>query len=240
MKRTVLVTGGNKGIGFYTAQKFLACGDSVIIAGRNAKRLEAACQSLGLPQSSFVVWDVSDENCAEERLEEASRIYGAIDVFCNNAGVLTEADWKNDFFQVTPDAWDMTINTNLKGLFFACQGEANYFIRQKRKGHIVNVCSELSFRGVYAPYGISKWGARGLTAGLGKLLGRYGITVNGVAPGSTATGMVHWDEKQGLDSGCPRGVMAKPEEIAELIYFLAGADNIVGEIVVSDGGSRLH
>ena len=110
------------------------------------------------------------------------------------------------------------------------------------RGYIVNVCSEMAFRPVWYPYGISKWGLRGLTEGLGRLMAPYGITVNGVAPGQTATDMM--GNKPGdplTEPSIPRGVMSTPEEIATLIHFLASdaARNIMGEIVISDGARHL-
>ena len=107
------------------------------------------------------------------------------------------------------------------------------------KGHMVNVCSEMGFRAAPDAYGISKWGVRGLTMGAGKSLAALGIVVNGIAPGETATEILHQEEGIAKEIASPRGIQAKPEEIAEAVFFLSQSRNIIGEILVSDGGRRL-
>ena len=132
---------------------------------------------------------------------------------------------------------------NVKSIFFICQSILAYMIREKIQGHIVNVCSEMSYRPIWYPYGVSKWGLRGLTGGLGRLMAPYGITVNGVAPGQTATEMMCFKPGDPLDEpSIPRGIMSTPEEIASVIHFLASeeAKNIMGEIVISDGARHLY
>lgn len=132
------------------------------------------------------------------------------------------------------------MNTNLKGLFFALQAEAKYMIEKEIHGHIVNVCSEMSFRPAYNAYTASKWGAMGLTRGLAKRLAPYGIILNGVAPGETATEILRQEEGVPHKIKSPRGERAMPVEIAEAIYFLAGSKNMIGSVLLSDGGRSLH
>ena len=107
------------------------------------------------------------------------------------------------------------------------------------EGNIVNMCSETGFRPALFPYGISKWGVRGMTMGAGKELAGYGIVVNGLAPGETATEILHQEEGVVKKICSPRGIQATPEEIAESVYFLSQSRNIIGEVLVSDGGRRL-
>ena len=214
MDKTVLITGGSKGIGFATAKKFLSLGDRVIITGRNEEKLKEASAKLG--GCPYLVWDISDVSLAAEMIEKADAFYRGIDIFVNNAGVVLHwGGGKNyNIFDMPEDIWDKTMEINLKGMYFACQAEAKYFLAKERKGHIVNVASEWSFRPADNPYSISKWGVRGLTLGLAKILGPKGIVVNAVAPGETATNILYQEDGAVHAMNTPRGVQAKPEEIA--------------------------
>lgn len=237
--RNVLITGANKGIGFATAKYFMEHGDRVILTGRSEDRLRDAVARLG-GGAEYAVWDVSDIHAAESVLKTVHDKVGNIDVIVNNAGIVHDEDISGkDFLLKTEEAWDMTMDINLKGLFFGIQAEAKYMIEHGIKGHIVNVCSETSIRPAYNAYSISKWGAYGMTQGLGKRLARDGIIMNGVAPGETATEILRQKEGERFMIKSPRGERAMPVEIAEAIYFLAGSQNIIGAVLVTDGGRSL-
>lgn len=237
---TVLITGANKGIGFATAKLFLSNGYHVILAGRSEERLIAAKEKLN-NAVQYVVWDVSDIHQAPIALAKAHQYYGNIDTIVNNAGIVSDEDiTRVDFLEKTEEAWDATMNTNLKGLFFAIQAEAKYMIQHNIAGHIVNVCSEMSYRAAYNAYTISKWGALGMTKGLAKRLAKYQIIMNGVAPGETATEIFRVEEGLPVNIKSPRGERAMPSEIAEAILFLAKSNNIIGEVLITDGGRSLH
>lgn len=238
---TVMITGGSKGIGFKTAELFCNKGYNVIISGRNEDKLVTAVKKLG-KNAAYIVWDISNVKYAKAAVNKADMLFGNIDVFVNNAGIVSEDDIGESavgFFEKSEEEWDKTININLKGTFFALQAQALYMKKHKIKGNIVNVCSEMGFRPALFAYGISKWGIRGMTMGAGKELAPFGIVVNGVAPGETATEILcqKEDEIKCIDS--PRGIQATPKEIAEVIYFLSKSKNIIGEILISDGGRSL-
>ena len=108
------------------------------------------------------------------------------------------------------------------------------------RGHIVNVCSEMGFRAAYDVYCISKWGLRGFIQGAAQVLAKHGIVMNGIAPGETATTILGQKEGEEFAMDSPRGKRAMPYEIAEEIYFLATRENIIGEILISDGGRSLY
>lgn len=238
--KTVCITGANKGIGFACAKQFLENGYRVILAGRSRDRLQDAEVRLDSDRAAYVLWDVTDVSQAASSIAAAHAIFGNIDTFINNAGIVTDEDiMGKDFLEKTEEAWDMTMNTNLKGLFFAMQAQARYLIGHQIAGHIVNVCSEMSFRPAYNAYTASKWGARGLTMGLAKRLAKDGIIVNGIAPGETATEIFRRPEGEHKTINSPRGERAMPDEMAQAIYFLANSKNIIGEVLVSDGGRRL-
>ena len=240
--RVALITGASRGIGFAAAQKFIDSGHAVILVGRSESSLQQAQKKLG-GNSKYLVWDLRDVGSTEQKVKEAIAMFGRLDVVVNCAGLLSDSCRKNDFFAVRPEEWDAVMDTNVKSIFFICQSVLDYMVREKIEGHIVNVCSEMAYRPIWYPYGVSKWGLRGLTAGLGRLMAPYGITVNGVAPGQTATEMMACKPGDPLDwPEIPRGVMSTPEEIASVIHFLASeeAKNIMGEIVISDGARHLY
>lgn len=110
------------------------------------------------------------------------------------------------------------------------------------KGNILNIASSSSLRPAASAYTLTKWGTRGLTLGLAKTLAPYGITVNGIAPGPTATPMLHREQGDNLAfHGNPLGRFALPEEIANMAVFLVSpmGRSVVGDIVYMTGGSGL-
>jgi len=236
------ITGASKGIGFATAKLFIKNGYKTIITGRNENNLKSAKEKLG-ENAEYIIWDIADISKAKNAIENAHKIFGNIDIFVNNAGIVCDEDSGAsyvDFFNKTEKSWDDTMDINLKGMFFAVQAEALYMKEKNIKGNIVNVCSEMGFRPAENAYCISKWGVRGMTMGLGRRLAYEGIVLNGIAPGETATEILR--QKEGVikpleDS--PRGIQATPSEIAEAIYFLSQSRNIIGEVLLSDGGRSL-
>ena len=236
-----LITGASKGIGFKTAELFRTNGYKVIITGRNEQKLIDEVGRLD-SNAAYLVWDVADVKSAKAAVKKAHLLFGKINVFINNAGIVCDDDIGEravGFFEKTEAGWDETMNINLKGLFFALQAEAMYMKENNIKGNIVNVCSEMGFRPAANAYCISKWGVRGMTMGIGKQLASLGIVVNGIAPGETATEILRQREGDIKKIALPRGVQASTEEIAEAIFFLSQSRNIIGEILVSDGGRSL-
>lgn len=239
--RKALILGGAGGIGFGTARVFLDEGAEVLIAGRTEASLRQACEKLG-DGAKYMVWDIRDPYCAPDKVEETADLLGGLDTVVNSSGVLTDHDFADAFFDITPEEWDYVMEINLRGVYFVCQAVAKYMIRKNIRGHIVNIASEMSFVPNVNAYGTSKWGVRCITEGLGVILGPKGITVNGIAPGPVATAMMHWHEGDPITNPThPNGRMAMPEEIGTLAAFLASSlgENIVGQCVVSDGGHSL-
>lgn len=241
--KRAIITGAGGGIGFAIAKKYCEEGARVLITGRNEEKLAGACERIGA-LSEYMVWDVREFDSCREKIEKAAEILkGPIDILVNNAGVLTQNDFVWNYFDLTPDEWDYVMDINCKGMFFMCQNMAKHMLKNNVRGHIVNITSEMGFRPACVTYGISKWGTVGMTKGLGMMLASRNIVVNGIAPGATTTDMMRWEEG---DSTYRESHANKrfgyPEEIAELAVFLGSrkADNIVGEIILSDGGSSLH
>lgn len=236
-----LITGGSRGIGFATAKLFIKNGYSVIISGRNEESLKKSVNILG-NNARYIVWDVAEIPLAKEKIRISHSFFGNIDIFVNNAGIVSEDDIGPNsvgFFEKTEKCFDETISINLKGMFFALQAEAEYMRNFNICGNIVNVCSEMGFRPAPFAYGISKWGVRGMTMGIARELAPYGIVLNGIAPGETATEILRQKEGEIKKISSPRGIQSTPEEIAQAIYFLSQSRNIIGEILLSDGGRSL-
>lgn len=239
--KRALILGGGSGIGLGIAKEFIAEGAQVLIAGRTEERLRNACRELG-ERADWMQWDVRDPYIAPKNVAEAAERLGGLDIVVNSLGVLTDHDYVDAFFDITPDEWDYVLEINLRGVYFVCQAVAKYMIANGIKGHILNIASEMSFVPNVNAYGVSKWGVRCLTEGLGVILGPKGITVNGIAPGPTATAMMRWKEGDSIENPThPNGRMAWPYEIGRLAVFLAGenGENIVGQCVLSDGGHSL-
>lgn len=141
----------------------------------------------------------------------------------------------------TEEAYDAVLDTNLKGVFFLSQMIGRYMVDNKIKGNILNIASSSSLRPAFSAYTLSKWGIRGLTLGLAKALAPEGITVNGVAPGPTATPMLIKDDNKNLINKIPLGRYVLPEEIANMAVFLTSGMGkaIIGDIVYMTGGAAV-
>lgn len=241
--KTVLVTGGTSGIGFAIAKEVLLNKGNVIITGRSEKRIEKACNELkstkGINGEIYgFVMDNSDIGKQKDVFESIiSNIDGKqIDVLVNNAGLVG-----GNFGDLDEKLYDNIMNTNLKGTFFMCQIVANYMKKRGIQGNILNVASSSSLRPAYSAYTLSKWGIRGLTLGLAKALIPYGIVVNGIAPGATATPMLTEETNNLMLPTSPEERYADAQEIANMAVMLMSDTGrmVVGDILYMTGGSGL-
>lgn len=238
--KVVLITGGASGIGFSIAKKCIQSGALVIITGRNELKLKKALDKIGNDSLKYLVWDVSDVEIISSKLNECTALYNRpIDIVVNNAGIAPSKFFGN----IDEDEWDKIYDTNLKGNYFLTQEIVKQwqssFSPNYRK--IINISSQGGFVGATYPYRMVKWDIRGLTAGLGKLLIKDNIIVNGIAPGVVKTSMQEFSLNQGdnlFTNQNPIQRVCLPEEIAELALFLiSDASNfIVGQTIVCDGG----
>lgn len=243
--RTALITGGTSGIGYAIADAFLAAGAEVVVTSRTEQRAREARDRLAAGNTKRhskihgMAMDVSDTAGLQPAFERvvASTTAKRIDILVNNAGVLG-----GGIFDTTPEEFDAVLDTNLKGTVFLSRTVARYMIENKIKGNILNIASSSSLRPAISAYTLSKWGIRGLTLGLAKALIPYGIVVNGIAPGPTATPMLLPDggEDIGHDT-LPVGRYAMPEEIANMAVVLVSGmgRTVIGDIVYMTGGAGL-
>lgn len=238
--RKTLITGGTSGIGYAIASAFLRSGASVIITGRTEQRLENSVKKLAeenpsaKDRISFVVMN-NKEVGSFKTLFDNHPILKETDILVNNAGVLG-----GDISVATEEDYDSILDTNLKGTFFLSQLVARNMKERGIKGNILNIASSSSLRPATSAYTISKWGIRGLTLGLAKVLAPYGITVNGLAPGPTATPMLIKGEIMEIThDALPIGRYAMPEEIANMAVIMTSEMGrmIVGDIVYMTGGA---
>lgn len=226
--KVALISGGSGGIGMSIAKSLKESGCTVIVAGTNQKKLDAIKLQNEL---DTIVMDYSCPDTFNSVVQEVVSKHGRLDIFISSAGVHTE---NVDFWSMIPAEFDRVMNINLKGVFFACQYVGKYMKENKIKGSILVVSSSRGSEPAWSPYGISKWGLKGLVEGLGKMLIPYGINVNAIAPGSTATGLIGIKEGDSITSeenGMNRLIM--PDEVATLAKLLVSdaGKMIDGEVV---------
>lgn len=232
--KTAIVCGGGTGIGKAIAIMLKNNGAKVIICGRNEHQIEG--------MESFV-WDVSKINEIEETFYRIIGSFGNVDFIINSQGSLSDIDRCSRYLEVDITDFENTIKVNLESVYFICLTAVKYFKKNNIRGHILNICSTEGLKGCSVPYGISKTGVVSLTKGLGKLVIRDCITINGIAPGATATSMLKMDVDSNLRRDyIPSGRATTPNEIAKVAELLLSdvGEQMCGEIVVIDGGESLH
>lgn len=241
--RCALITGGGSGIGYAIAESFLKNGATVIIVGRDKDKLENAkgkliestkCEESDIKTGVIDISDIAniDKNLKQVILES----HKSIDIFVNNAGV----NGGNTFPETSEKEYDNILDINLKGMYFMSQSIIKYMIKNKIQGNILNVTSSSALRPAISPYIISKWGERGLTLGMAKKYYKYGIIVNGIAPGSTATPMlgVHDTENIYCNYTLTKRYIT-PEEVGNIATILVSdmGKMIIGDTIYITGGA---
>ena len=230
--RTALITGASRGIGLACAQALASAGTRVILAARDAAKLEAA--SAAIPDSTWVTIDLS----SQESIKEAFAKAGPVDILVNNAAVTKDGL----ALRMKKDEWDAVLATNLTGAFLAAQQVMQGMMKQ-RWGRIINISSIVGETGNpgQANYVASKAGLIGLTKSLAQEIASRNITVNAIAPGFIDTDMTAAlsDElKQNMLGHIPLKRFGKPEDVAAAVKFLASeeAGYITGAVLNVNGG----
>ena len=237
--KKVMVTGGTSGIGLAIAKAFLAEGAEVLICARKKEGLEETLASLNNDHLRSLQLDIANVASLKTKIEDAVKQMGHIDIFINAAGV---SAYNED--SMTERMYDYICDINQKGLFFMNKYEGEYMVLNSIKGKIINITSKAGERIGFDPYTLSKWGANSITKGLARKLAPYHINVNGIAPGRVPTNITaELQQYVGNDNVYTPNHSTKrftmPEEVAETALFLASgaSNNIVGQIIVMDGGS---
>ncbi|MEJ7695099.1 MAG: SDR family NAD(P)-dependent oxidoreductase [Candidatus Limnocylindrales bacterium] len=239
--RVAIVTGGAQGIGRAIVDKFVAEGAAVAVADINREGAEAAAAAQ--PNAIALGVDISDPAAVEKMVADTVERLGRLDILVNNAAIVPFTAWDDvDFAE-----WRRIMAVNLDGVFLTCRAASDE-MRKAGYGRIVNVASNVIVAGTpnLAHYVAAKGGVFGFTRALATELGKYGITVNSVAPGLTETEGVlasphaaAFDFVQSLQAIPRRGVAA---DIAPSVAFLASEDAawVTGSMLVVDGGHTRH
>lgn len=239
--RTVLVTGGTRGIGRAIVEAFADAGARVAFTYRSsteeASALVDALNERGVEAISLQ-GDVADPETAQSHVEAVLDRWDTLDVLVNNAGITRDGL----MLRLKEEDWDAVIDTNLKGVFNFCKAAYRPMMRQQ-EGSIVNISSVVGTTGNAGQtnYAASKAGIVGFSKSLAKELGSRNVTVNVVAPGYVQTDMTDAldDETQeAILDAVPLDRLAEPEEIASSVLFLASpaAGYVTGHVLHVNGG----
>lgn len=244
--RVVVVTGVGSGIGAAIADCFAACGAKVVGLERDPDALSRTTTRVTKSGGCLhpIVADVSSEENVARAFGEINAKFDAIDVLVNNVGV----EFYKQFVDITVSDWDRQLAVNLRSVFLCCSNVVPAMIKRKR-GCIVNTASVQAFAttGQTSPYAAAKAGILGLTRDLARDLGPYNIRVNGICPGCIETPMMDRSlgrdpdpnsAKGKMESAIPLRRLGKPQEIAQVVLFLASdlASYVSGVGLLVDGG----
>lgn len=242
--RTALVTGGTSGIGYEVAKAYINAGARVVITGRNEEKVKKACEAIGKDVSRKgnifgIVMNNIDVKSMPSKLQDIERVLGTghIDILVNNAGVVG-----GEVKDCTEELYDTILDTNLKGTFFLSKLVARYWVDNQIEGNILMMGSSSSLRPATSAYTLTKNALYGFTKGLAKVLAPHGITVNGLAPGPTATPMTMPNGvRDEISFPNPLGRFVMPGEIANMAVFLVSnmGRSIIGDMVFMTGGSGI-
>jgi 3-oxoacyl-[acyl-carrier protein] reductase len=238
--KVAVVTGGSRGIGRTVASALVREGASLTLCARDhvaAKKVAAEFEASGA-QVLAVKADVGEASEVDQMIAACVERFGALNILVNNAGITRD----NLLLRMKDEEWDAVLNTNLKGVFHCTRAALRPMLKQ-RGGRIINLTSVVGIMGNsgQANYAAAKAGIIGLTKATAKEVASRGITVNTVAPGFVETDMTHALEpelQERIRAQIPLGRFGTPEEVAELVVFLASdrAAYITGQVVHINGG----
>lgn len=237
-----LITGSGQGIGFALAQGLAAAGATVVINDRDESRAKSAADKLisaGF-KAEYSVFDVTQHAEVAQAVNQIEQEFGAIDILVNNAGIQRRAPLE-DF---PLEDWNAIVDVNLSSVFHVSQAVGKHMIARTR-GKIINICSVQSMLGrpSIAPYAATKGAVAMFTKGLCTDWAKYGLQINGIAPGYFVTELtkplVDNEEFSGwLCKRTPAGRWGNVQELTGAAIFLASSasDFVNGHVLYVDGG----
>jgi len=240
--RVAIVTGTSRGLGQTFVRALARAGADLVLTSRNRAGLadfEAEIKALGRCTLSLEL-DVRNQGSIEAMVASAEKTLGHIDILVNNAG----CNIRKPAIDVTWDDWNQILDTNLRGSFFVAQAVARRMI-PRQYGRIINIGSVTSVAGYagLAPYGASRGGIRQLTMSLADDWGKYGITVNCLAPGwfRTEQNKILYEDKEWveyLSDRIPLKRPGRPDDLEAAVVFLAAESSryVTGQTLLVDGG----
>lgn len=236
MARVVLITGGTTGIGACTARMFKENGYQVACNYiGNTEDAQRFSEDTGI---AIYEWDVTDPEACEAGFKKVTDDLGSVFILVNNAGIVRD----HTITKMTIEEWQSVLNVDLNACFYMAR-QAVPAMKEQKFGRIISLSSVNGLAGQFGQvnYAAAKAGIIGFTKSLALETARYGITVNAVAPGYTDTSMMQAvpDETlQKIVGKVPVGRLAKPDEIARAILFLAHDESgfITGETLSVNGG----
>lgn len=227
--RTVLVTGGNRGIGYAIAQEFVAAGHRVAVTARSGKGPEGTLS---------VVADVTDGESLDLAIKEVEEKLGPIEVLVANAGITKDTL----LLRMSDEEFETVVNTNLNGVFRVLKRVTKSMLKQKY-GRVILIGSVVGLLGSAGQvnYAATKSALVGIARSVTRELGSRNITANVVAPGFIDTDMtaeLSEELAQSYRDKIPAGRFAAPEEVAKVVRWLASdeASYISGAVIPVDGG----
>ncbi len=240
-EKIAIVTGASRGIGAAIAKK-LASDNMFVIVNYNGSEKKAlkVCKEIEEQggRACAIKCNVADETACKEFITGVIKQYGQIDVLVNNAGITADGL----VMAMSDENFDRVYETNLKGCFHTIKNVTRQMLKQ-RSGKIINMASVVGITGNagQANYAASKAGVIALTKSVAKEVGSRGICVNAVAPGFISTDMTDKlsDEvKETIGGQIPLGRFGNPEDVANLVSFLASDNSnyITGQVIAVDGG----